>query len=161
MAAFQSTKTYYHVYRYGLGAMAVFIIGLTVTLILTESEISINDQDLIATWTNTWFLFLMGLVLLGIHVVVNRKASYVQIFSDTVSVESSDGIHEYNLKDVEVLEQIQFFQPPLYRLRIKGAPRTYIFVLNAMYLEFGGFVKDLSDDRNQLEKIKNTLPNTR
>jgi hypothetical protein len=98
--------------------------------------------------------------LLLIHFLISRKASNVQIFSDAISVESSEDIIEYDLKDVEVLEQIQFFQPPLYRLKIKGAPRTYIFVIHAMYIEFGAFVKDLSDDRNQLEKIKNTLPNT-
>tara|TARA_B100000508_G_C11446500_1_gene271665 strand:+ start:177 stop:659 length:483 start_codon:yes stop_codon:yes gene_type:complete len=158
MAVFQSTRKYYHFYRYGLGAIGIFLLLFNVILVLFELEITINDNDVIASWENTWFMPIISILLLAIHFLIYKKAAYVKIWSDNVLVESSDGIKEYKTDSIEKIKHIQFLKPPLYIIKIKGAPRTYFFVIYDLYIEFGGFVKDLSTNRQKLDEIKDTLP---
>ena len=159
MAVFQSTRKYYHFYRYGLGAIGVFLLLFNVILVLFELEITINDKDVIASWDNTWFMPIISILFLAIHFLIHKKAAYVKIWSDNVQIESSDGIKEYKTDSIEKIKHIQFIKPPLYIIKIKGAPRTYFFVIYDLYIEFGGFVKDLSTSKQKLDEIKDTLPN--
>lgn len=154
MHNFKSKKKYYHFYRYGFISIAIFILLVWLYLILTERTININGADKTATLENSWMMPIISFVLLGVHMLLHAKAAYIEIDNQIIKIENKNGIIEANVDDIEKINQIQFVKPPLYRLKMKGSKKTYLFVIYDLYIEFGGYIKDLSNKRDILDEIK-------
>lgn len=59
-----------------------------------------------------------------------------------------------NWLDVESLSLIQFVDPPLYRIKIKGIEKTFWFNTENHFVNAGGFTTDLSEMENLIQKKK-------
>lgn len=154
MKKFTSTKKYYYFYRYGFLSISLLLLILSIYLIGTGSVISINDIEKEATISNTWPMLLIAVIVGLIHLLVYRKAAYIEINEEKIRIESAGGIFQYNIDNIEKINQIQFLRPPLYRLKLIDPKKSYFFVVYDFYVDFGGFISDLSTKRTLLDEIK-------
>lgn len=157
MGAFESNRLYYFIFRYGFGILSVFLAIFFAAIILTEETISINGEDQVASLSNLGIFMLFIPVITVLHFMVTSKAARVKIHGDEVSIESKDGIQVYKLDSVAKIEQVQFVKPPLYRIRVSTVDKDYLFIINDFYVEFNGVVKDFSQKRESLDRIKTTI----
>jgi hypothetical protein len=158
MGAFESNRQYYFIFRYGFGILSIFLAVLFASIILTESTVSINGEDEIASFSNLGIFMLFIPMSAVLHFIVRSKAAHVKILGDEVSIESIDGINTYKLNSITSIRQVQFVKPPLYQIRVSPINKNYIFIINDFYLEFNGVVKDLSQKRESLDRIKANIP---
>jgi hypothetical protein len=59
--------------------------------------------------------------------------------------------------DIEVISQIQFVYPPLYKIKIKDSDSILWFNTEAKYFNIAGFVTDISDMGELIKKKKKEL----
>jgi hypothetical protein len=151
MTNFKSSKKYYYFLRFGLISIAMmFLLGWILAVYL-GIEISINGENQIATVENSLFVVVIPIILVIIHLIINPKISYVQIIGQDINIQSRSGILKKMTTDIDAINQIQFVNPPLYKLKFKDSKKSYIFVINKLYVQFGGYVADLSSDSKNIK----------
>ncbi len=154
MNNFKSSKKYYYFLRFGLISIATILFISWILAIYFGIEISINGQDQIATMDNTLIILILPILLASIHFFMHSKIAYVQINGQDIIVESKSGIIETTSHKIESINQIQFVNPPMYKVKFSDSKKLYIFIINKFYLQFGGFVADLSSDSHKIKSFK-------
>ncbi len=153
----ESNNLYHHFLKYlffGLG-----------TLLLITSLLSWFFPDLF--WVNgekmeqnivaTLVLGTIGIVCFLIFIAIKDKFVVVKLGGQNVIIKNGEYERKINWMDVESLSLIQFVYPPLYKLKVKGDEKVYWFNTENEFIKASGFVKDLSDMGNLIQKKKREL----
>lgn len=144
MNQYKSSKKYYYVYRFGFLVLGVLLCVSWFFLLISDSTIKINGVNETAEFQNTWWFLLLIGILVTLHVWLSKKASYIEIDDININILTYGRINKANVDRIEFIKQIPNVKPPLYKLKIKDDNKTYLFVINSLYVEFSGFVKDYS-----------------
>ena len=144
MTIHKSSKKYYYFFRYGFLIIGGIILLFWGYLILSKTIIQIDGENEIAKIKNTWILPIISGFLGLIHLLVSNKASYVEIESENITIYLSGKTINTKMENVEFIKQIPNVKPPLYKMKMHDDKKIYLFVINSLYVEFSGFVKDYS-----------------
>nr|NQU92393.1 hypothetical protein [Bacteroidota bacterium] len=152
MSQYKSSKKYYYFYRFGFLVFGVIFCAVWFFLLISNSTIKINGNYEIAEFQNTWWFLIIVGILLTLHLLLSKKASYIEIDGKSINIQTCGRINKSDVDKVEFIKQIPNVKPPLYKLKMKDDNKTYLFVINNLYVEFSGFVKDYSSMSKYLKE---------
>lgn len=105
----------------------------------------------------TLFFGIVGVVFLTIFIAIKDKFVIVKLGGQNVTIKYGEKERKINWMEVESLSLIQFVYPPLYKLKVKGDEKVYWFNTENEFIKASGFVKDLSDMGDLIQKKKREL----
>lgn len=144
MTKYKSSKQYYYFLKFGFSIFTLIVIIIWILLLGLDKTVIINNIEYEASFNNTWWLIIPIILFTILHFITTKKASYIEIENDNLKIQSKAGIKTVTIDQIEFIRQIPNIKPPMYRLKIKDNKNIYVFVIYRFYLEFAGFVKDLS-----------------
>lgn len=134
-ARFKSSVFGYYSLKYGLGLLGfIFVLSLVNNVLMTSSIAEVESGK--------WRLFIGGFIAILLQLFLFKRVSSIRIDEERVYVKSSDGHRIYPIDQIEKIERIKFIQPPIYRIKINGAPRYYLFLSGFAYLNVNGIIKE-------------------
>jgi hypothetical protein len=101
--------------------------------------------------------FLIGCALFIFFLLLKDKFVILELTGQKIKIKKGKTTIETSWIDVESISQIQFVQPPIYRLTLKNMDGYILFNTNAFYASFNGFTTDLSDMGSLIKKKKKEL----
>ncbi|MCH6233648.1 hypothetical protein MMU05_06795 [Aquiflexum sp. AIY15W] len=99
----------------------------------------------------------MGIVCFTIFIAIKDKFVIVKLGGQNVTIKNGENERNINWMEVESLSLIQFVYPPLYKLKVKGDNIVYWFNTENEFIKASGFVKNLSDMGDLIQKKKREL----
>jgi hypothetical protein len=100
---------------------------------------------------------MIGIVCFPIFIAIKDKFVIVKLGGQNVTIKNGLNERKINWMEVESLSLIQFVYPPLYKLKVKGDNKVYWFNTENEFIKASGFVKDLSDMGDLIQKKKREL----
>lgn len=153
----QSDKLYYRLFKYGLLFVGLLLLSLSLTSWFAPESMTVNGETGTQDIFVTLIFGLLGLVFILIFVVIKDKFAIIKFGNQTIRIEHSGQELVVNWMDVEVISQIQFVYPPLYKIKIKDSDSILWFNTEAKYFNIAGFVTDISDMGELIKKKKKEL----
>jgi hypothetical protein len=117
----------------------------------------VNGEKMEQSIVTTLVFGMIGIVLFLIFIAIKDKFVTVKLGGQTLTIKNGDGEKKINWMEVESLSLIQFVYPPLYKLKVKGDEKVYWFNTENEFIKASGFVKDLSDMGDLIQKKKREL----
>ena len=127
-----------------------------ISFVLPESVEINGDTGSTELMTSIIFVFL-GLVAILIFFAIKDKFAIVELKNQTVTIKQNGDERTVNWLDVVSISQIQFVQPPLYKLKIKDSEETIWFNTEPKYISINGFTSDISEMGDLIKKKKKEL----
>ena len=120
-------------------------------------SVEINGETGSTDITTTIIMGLIGLLAILIFFVIKDKFAIVELKNQTITIKQNGEERTVNWLDVVSVSQIQFIQPPLYRLQTKDSDETICFNTEPRYVSINGFTSDLSEMGELITKKKREL----
>ncbi|WP_139325507.1 hypothetical protein [Belliella pelovolcani] len=105
----------------------------------------------------TLFFGKIGIICFPLFIAIKDKFVIVKLGGQNVTIKNGENERKINWMEVESLSLIQFVYPPLYKLKVKGDEKVYWFNTENEFIKASGFVKDLSDMGDLIQKKKREL----
>lgn len=105
----------------------------------------------------TLFFGMIGIICFPLFIATKDKFVIVKLGGQNVTIKNGENERKINWMEVESLSLIQFVYPPLYKLKVKGDEKVYWFNTENEFIKASGFVKDLSDMGDLIQKKKREL----
>ncbi|MCH7413579.1 hypothetical protein MM213_08795 [Belliella sp. R4-6] len=105
----------------------------------------------------TLFFGMIGIICFPLFIAIKDKFVVVKLGGQNVTIKNGENERKINWMDVESLSLIQIVYPPLYKLKVKGDEKVYWFNTENEFIKASGFVKDLSDMGDLIQKKKREL----
>ena len=120
-------------------------------------SVEINGETGSTDFTTTIVMALLGLLAILVFFVIKDKFAIVEIKNQTITIKQNGEERTVNWLDVVSVSQIQFIQPPLYKLKTKDSDETIWFNTEPHYVSINGFTSDLSEMGELITKKKREL----
>lgn len=153
----ESNNLYHYFLKYlflGLGII------LSITSILSwffPELFRINGVKMEQNIVTTLFFGMIGIICFPLFIAIKDKFLIVKLGGQNVTIKNGENERKINWMEVESLSLIQFVYPPLYKLKVKGDEKVYWFNRENEFIKASGFVKDLSDMGDLIQKKKREL----
>jgi hypothetical protein len=154
----ESNSNYHLFFKYVLLLVGLLLISIPVIWYVFPEQVEINgevgaSQPLAAIV----IMELLGVLSIIVFFLVKDKFAIVELSNQTITIRKEGEERTVNWVDVDFITQIQFVQPPLYKLRIRGEEETIWFNTHPIYVSVGGFTSDLSEMGSFIKKKKREL----
>ena len=150
----ESNNLYHYFLKYlflGLG----IILSITSILSWFFPELFwINGEKMEQNIVTTLFFGMIGIICFPLFIAIKDKFVIVKLGGQNVTIKNGENERKINWMEVESLSLIQFVYPPLYKLKVKGDKKVYWFNRENEFIKASGFVKDLSDMGDLIQKKK-------
>ncbi|SIS76559.1 hypothetical protein SAMN05421761_10468 [Belliella pelovolcani] len=117
----------------------------------------INGEKMEQNIVTTLFFGKIGIICFPLFIAIKDKFVIVKLGGQNVTIKNGENERKINWMEVESLSLIQFVYPPLYKLKVKGDEKVYWFNTENEFIKASGFVKDLSDMGDLIQKKKREL----
>lgn len=117
----------------------------------------VNGEKMEQSIVTTLVFGMIGIVSFLIFIAIKDKFVIVKLGGQNVTIKNGENERKINWMEVESLSLIQFVYPPLYKLKVKGDEKVYWFNTENEFIKASGFVKDLSDMGDLIQKKKREL----
>lgn len=117
----------------------------------------VNGEKMEQSIITTSVFGIIGIVCFLIFIAIKDKFVIVNLGGQNVTIKNGGNERKINWMEVESLSLIQFVYPPLYKLKVKGDNKVYWFNTENEFIKASGFVKDLSDMGDLIQKKKREL----
>jgi hypothetical protein len=127
-----------------------------ISFVFPES-VEINGETGSTDFTTTIIMGLLGLIAILVFFVIKDKFAIVELRNQTITIKQDGEERTLNWLDIDSVSQIQFVQPPLYKLKTKDSDETIWFNTEPQYISINGFTSDLSEMGELITKKKREL----
>jgi hypothetical protein len=117
----------------------------------------VNGEKMEQSIVTTLVFGMIGIVCFPIFIAIKGKFVIVKLVGQNATIKNGENERKINWMEVESLSLIQFVYPPLYKLKVKGDNKVYWFNTENEFIKASGFVKDLSDMGDFIQKKKKEL----
>lgn len=153
----ESNNLYHHFLKYlFLGLGIIMLITSTLSWFFPEL-FWVNGEKMEQSVVTTVVFGMIGIVCFPIFIAIKDKFVIVKLGGQNVTIKNVLNERKINWMEVESLSLIQFVYPPLYKLKVKGDNKVYWFNTENEFIKASGFVKDLSDMGDLIQKKKREL----
>ena len=153
----ESNNLYHKTLRYlFLGLGIIMLITSTLSWFFPEL-FWVNGEKMEQSIVTTLVFGMIGIVSFLIFIAIKDKFVIVKLGGQNVTIKNGENERKINWMEVESLSLIQFVYPPLYKLKVKGDEKVYWFNTENEFIKASGFVKDLSDMGDLIQKKKREL----
>jgi hypothetical protein len=121
------------------------------------NSVEINGETGSTDSFTTIIMGLIGLILVLVFFVIKDKFAIVELRNQTITIKQNGEERTLNWLDVVSVSQIQFIQPPLYKLKTKDSEETIWFNTEPKFVSINGFTSDLSEMGDLIAKKKREL----
>jgi hypothetical protein len=153
----ESNRIYHYFFKYVFLAVGLLIMIVPVISFVFPDSVEINGETGSMDLTTTIIMALFALIAILIFFVIKDKFAIVEIRSQTITIKQGGEERTVKWLDIESVSQIQFIQPPLYKLKAKGSDETIWFNTEPKYISVNGFTSDLSEMGELITKKKREL----
>jgi len=120
-------------------------------------SVEINGETGSTDSVTTVIMGLIGLLLVLVFFVIKDKFAIVELRNQTITIKHNGEERTLNWLAVDSVSQIQFIQPPLYKLKTKDSEETIWFNTEPKFVSVNGFTSDLSEMGDLITKKKREL----
>jgi hypothetical protein len=120
-------------------------------------SVEINGETGSTDSFTTIIMGLIGLILVLVFFVIKDKFAIVELRNQTITIKQNGEERTLNWLDVDSVLQIQFIQPPLYKLKTKDSEETIWFNTEPKFVSVNGFTSGLSEMGDLITKKKREL----
>ncbi len=153
----ESNNLYHKTLRYlFLGLGIIMLITSTLSWFFPEL-FWVNGEKMEQSIVTTLVFGMIGIVSFLIFIAIKDKFVIVKLGGQNITIKNGENERKINWMEVESLSLIQFVYPPLYKLKVKGDEKVYWFNTENEFIKASGFVKDLSDMGDLIQKKKREL----
>lgn len=150
----ESDRTYHYFFKYlFLVVGLVMMIGPALSFVFPDS-VEINGKTGTMDFATAIIFVLLGLLSMLVFLLIKDKFAIVELRSQTLTIKQNREVRTLNWSDVASISQIQFVQPPLYKLKTKDSEEIIWFNTESKYVSFNGFTSDLSEMGELITKKK-------
>ena len=153
----ESNKTYYFLFKYVFLIIGLLImIGPLISYLYPDS-VEINGESGSADSFTVIVMGLLGILAIIVFFAIQGNFAIVELKNHTITIKQNGEERIVNWLDVTSISQIQFIQPPLYKLKTKDSEDTIWFNTEPSYISINGFTSDLSEMGELIAKKKREL----
>jgi hypothetical protein len=131
--------------------------GVPVLSYLFPDSVEINGETGSVDLISTVIFGLFGLIAILVCFAIKDKFAIVELKNQTLIIRQNGVEMIVNWLDVTSISQIQFVQPPLYKLTTKGNDESIWFNTEPKFISINGFTSDLSEMGELIKKKKREL----
>ncbi|MBI3218008.1 MAG: hypothetical protein HYZ44_00700 [Bacteroidetes bacterium] len=153
----ESNRAYHYLFKYVFLAVGLLIAIVPVISFVFPDSVEINGETGSADFTTTIIMGLLGLIAILVFFIIKDKFAIVELKDQTITIKQDGVERTLNWLDVDSVSQIQFVQPPLYKLKTKDSDETIWFNTEPQYISINGFTSDLSEMGELIAKKKREL----
>jgi hypothetical protein len=153
----ESNRTYHYFFKYAFLVVGLLIAIVPVISFVFPDSVEINGETGSTDLTTTIIMGLLGLIAILIFFVIKDKFAIVELRNQTITIKQDGEERTLNWLDIDSVSQIQFVQPPLYKLKTKDSDETIWFNTEPQYISINGFTSDLSEMGELITKKKREL----
>ena len=153
----ESNKTYHYLFKYAFLFVGLLIMIVPIISFVFPDSVEINGETGSTNFTTTMIFVLLGLIALLIFFIIKDKFAIVELKNQTITIKQNGDERIVSWLDVVSVSQIQFVQPPLYKLRTKDNDDTIWFNTEPRYISVNGFTSDLSEMGDLITRKKKEL----
>ncbi len=100
---------------------------------------------------------LIGIVCFPIYIALKDKFVIVKLGGQNFTIKNEASEKKVNWMEMESFSLMQFIYPPLYKMKFKGDNKIYWFITENKFIRVSGFIKDLSEMGDLIQKKKREL----
>jgi hypothetical protein len=153
----ESNNLYHHILKYLFLGLGIIMLITTILSWFFPDLFWVNGSKMEQSIVATLVFGMIGIVCFLIFIAVRDKFVTVKLGGQTLTIKNGDGEKKVNWMEVESLSLMQFFYPPLYKLKVKGDNKVYWFNTENKFIMASGFIKDLSEMGDLIQKKKREL----
>lgn len=153
----ESNRTYHYFFKYAFLVVGLLIAIVPVISFVFPDSVEINGEAGSTDLTTTIIMGLLGLIAILVFFVIKDKFAIVELRNQTITIKQDGEERTLNWLDIDSVSQIQFVQPPLYKLKTKDSGETIWFNTEPQYISINGFTSDLSEMGELITKKKREL----
>ena len=153
----ESNRTYHYFFKYAFLVVGLLIAIVPVISFVFPDSVEINGETGSTDLTTTIIMGLLGLIAILVFFVIKDKFAIVELRNQTITIKQDGEERTLNWLDIDSVSQIQFVQPPLYKLKTKDSGETIWFNTEPQYISINGFTSDLSEMGELITKKKREL----
>jgi len=153
----KSNRTYHYLFKYIFLIVGLLIMFVPVISFVFPDSVEINGETGSTDFITTIIMGLLGLLSVLVFFIIKDKFAIVELKNQTIIIKQNGEEKTVNWLDVASVSQIQFIQPPLYKLRTKNSEETVWFNTEPKYVSLNGFTSDLSEMGELITKKKREL----
>ena len=153
----ESNRTYHYFFKYAFLVVGLLIAMVPVISFVFPESVEINGETGSTDFTTTIIMGLLGLIAILVFFVIKDKFAIVELRNQTITIKQDGEERTLNWLDIDSVSQIQFVQPPLYKLKTKDSDETIWFNTEPQYISINGFTSDLSEMGELITKKKREL----
>jgi hypothetical protein len=153
----ESNRTYHYLFKYVFLFVGLLIMIVPVISYFFPDSVEINGETGTTDLTTTAIFGLLGLIAILIFFAIKDKFAIVELKNQTIIIKQNGEERAVNWLDVTSVSQIQFVQPPLYKLKTKDNDETIWFNTEPRFVSVNGFTSDLSEMGDLIKKKKREL----
>lgn len=153
----KSNKAYTYMLKYSLLVLAVFLISMGLIGYNFPDVITINNETRKLTESEMLTMVTIGLIFLLLFFVLYNRFVMVDLGGNKVTINDFHQEIESKWIDVKFISKVPFVKPPLYRIKLKGTNKTYLFTTQPNFFRIGNSSLDTSDMGHRIDKMKREL----
>jgi hypothetical protein len=153
----ESNRTYHLLFKYVFLVVGLLLMIVSVISFVFPDSVEINGETGSTDSITTIIMGLLGLIAILIFFAIKDKFAIVELKNQTITIKQNGEERTMNWLDVVSVSQIQFIQPPLYKLKTKDSDETIWFNTEPKYVSVNEFTSDLSEMGELITKKKREL----
>lgn len=153
----ESNRLYHYLFKYVFLIAGLSIMIIPVISFVFPDNVEINGETGSTDSITTFIMGLIGLLLVLVFFVIKDKFAIVELRNQTITIKQNGEERTLNWLEVDSVSQIQFIQPPLYKLKTKESEETIWFNTEPKFVSINGFTSDLSEMGDLIAKKKREL----
>ena len=153
----ESNKTYHYFFKYCLLGISILLIIVAGVSWFVPETMMINGQQGMQDISITLIFGLISILAFLTFLIIKDKFALVELGNQSIKIKYKGQEENIQWIDVEEVKLFRFVSPPLYKLRLKHRDETIWFNTEPNYVSINGFVSDLSEMGDFIEKKKREL----
>lgn len=153
----ESNRPYHYLFKYLFLVAGLLVMIVPVISFVFPDSVEINGETGSTDSFTTIIMGLIGLILVLVFLAIKDKFAIVELRNQTIKIKQNGEERTLNWLDVDSVSQIQFIQPPLYKLKTKDSDETIWFNTEPKFVSINGFTSDLSEMGDLITKKKREL----
>jgi hypothetical protein len=153
----ESNRIYHYFFKHVFLLVGLLIMIVPPISFIFPDSVEINGETGSVDSFTTIIMELIGLIAVVVFFVIKDKFAIVELKNQTITIKQNGEERTVNWLDVVSVSQIQFIQPPLYKLKTKDSVETIWFNTEPKFISVNGFTSDLSKMGELIKKKKREL----
>jgi hypothetical protein len=123
----ESNNLYHHILKYLFLGLGIIMLISSILSWFFPEIFWVNGEKMEQSIVTTLVFGIVGVVFFTIFIAIKDKFVIVKLGGQNVTIKNGENERKINWMEVESLSLMQFFYPPLYKLKVKGDNKVYWF----------------------------------